>query len=417
MRKSIFMLPVLLLLSGSLGAKVKISNHTSFETRHFVFDRNQHPINHSETFETEFDIEYKNNNWQFSVKPRFAVDAVNIDRLRYIPNEAVIHFGDNWGFIEAGLLIHKWGNSPLYNPLDVLNRHDLEFNFFEAPALSELSLHLRKFFGERTFFDFVIEPLFIKTPLPELNTRFNIQGRAGFIPFSLDDQISALGNSKEVSIGVSLKQEFDPLNLTLYYFHGPDKTPGFQLTIDNTGALRLTPFYYVIDMLGSSIAANLGQWHLNLDVAAKITKSNGPFAHVVAYEDGFALPKSYLQYVPSFDRTFTGLMGNTDLTIMGAYYGDTEGASLKNFRPFQNDLFASIRADFNDTHQNTLNLGLTKDLSNTELAIMAEWQMRLYRELKIAAGGIYVHQAQNLNTPISFFDNNSQVYTKISYSF
>ncbi|EKD41779.1 MAG: hypothetical protein ACD_73C00535G0001 [uncultured bacterium] len=170
-------------------------------------------------------------------------------------------------------------------------------------------------------------------------------------------------------------------------------------------------------MIGATVETSLKEWIFKLELAGKLTLTNEAMTHSVPYEDGNALPKSYFQYVPSFEHTWQGLMGSTNVTLMAAYYGDTEGASLRNFRPFQNDLFFGARADFNDTHQNQAEIGFVKDLGNSELAFMAQWQMRLYRELKLKIGGLILSPSEGLKTPISFFDNNSQVYSKISYSF
>src|SRR5690606_27905194 len=105
------------------------------------------------------------------------------------------------------------------------------------------------------------------------------------------------------------------------------------------------------------------------------------------------------------------------MTFSLEYMGDTNRTkTLKTFRPFDNDLFFGILYDFGNRLQSTVQMGWVKDLANDEMALRLEGSTKIYKDLKLNVGGMIVRRGNEANTPISFFENNSYVYTSLSYS-
>lgn len=407
-------------------ADTNLSGGISFENVNFLADRDFFSINDQETFRGDLQLLFDNERFfMIDAHPRINIDFMDHSRNRYLPLESSIRFYSRNHHLKVttGLLRLKFGRSPLFNPLDITNRLDLEDNFFQPERLGELMLHLQKtwaFSGK--FSQLQIQafflPLLLETPLPELDTRFPLQGQAGLIPYTLTQEQDTLSRARALSGGSFVDFTISPIDLGVFYYHGAERTPGFVLRIDQSGALRLTPFYYVIDAVGLTAECSFGGFTAHWQGAYKITAANASVNHEVPFEDGNATPKSYGQLVAGLDYTFNDVIGSGSLTLLGEYYRELPGAStLRNFRPFQNDLFVGINYNFSNNLRMKAATGVVKDLVSSETAVVVDFSARIYQNLRVSLSGILVKRSIGATTPISFFRNNSHVGVKLSYEF
>ncbi|MDO8519853.1 MAG: hypothetical protein Q7T11_06790 [Deltaproteobacteria bacterium] len=410
----------LLLFPFPVFASTSLTGQISFENLNFLKNRAGHSINDQETSETLFRFVYDNQrSFKLDLEPRLKVDFLDSSRNRYLPNTAEIIFYSPTAEARGGIGLNPWGVSNSFNPTDVLNRKDLESNYYDPETLGDVFIKGKKSFTKAgpiadlslTAFFF---PLFQETPLPENDSRFALEGSSGGVPYSfLPDQDSpAFGDAWGGAFAIA--GIIGRSDVSLHYYHGPEHLPGYVFVTDANGALRLQGFYYTLDMIGSNIEIPAGRFALHGEAAYKITSDER--LHVLAFDDNNAVPNSYFQMVPGLDYTFQNV-GRGEIELTTEYLREFKsGSDFTNFRAFQNDLFVGCQYRAGNRAETSAELGMIKDLTNTEMIWLARLESRLYKDIKGGLEGILVRRG-NGTTPLSFFDNNSYVSAKLSWSF
>lgn len=408
-----------LLLSSIAWAETSLKSSTSFETLHFLKNREEHSINHQENLELDLEFKHDNEkNFLLFIKPRLYLDFADFSRNRYIPNESYLMYYTDHVELTAGLQIKNWGVSRSYNPTDSLNRYDFERNFYTPPKLGELMISAKGSWDNiGPFTELSIEgiflPLFQEAPLPDLENRFGFEGEYGIFHYELLDDSFSLSPKEEIAGALQFSATVKNIDFSLMSYHGPEKNPAYRLGIEENEGLRVRPVYYRIDRMGANFEASFKELILHFEAAA--TFPQGSKKHGVAFEEEESIPGNYFQFVPGFDYTFHQFAGG-DLTLVVEYHIEANPEyNLQNFRPFQNDLFVGWRYEFLDKRDSRIEFGMFKDMGNQELLLSSEFSTRLYKELKFFAGGLLVAKDEE-RTPLSVMDNNSYVYSKLSYS-
>lgn len=422
-RRLILLALSVLVCPSPLFARTEWTAGASFENLNYLVHRSTHGINDSETFEGDFKFTYDDEkNFRTVLHPRIRVDFLDFSRNRYLPNESHLVFYTPRLEVKAGLDVVSWGVSNSFNPTDLINRRDFEYNFYDPEKMGELLVSLKSTFPRVGPVDeltahFLLLPLFQKAPLPELDTRFPIRGDANGVPFTVTDQQESPDYPEAVGAALHLKGTLKGADMALFYYHGPERDPGYRLIIDSSGTLRLEPFYYSIDAVGGNFEVPFKNLLFHLEAVVKSTASNDPKPHEVAFEETEAIPTSYATFIPGLDYTLTGGLGGGEIEVTMEYLIDTDqGENLRNFRPFQNDLFVGSRWRFNDRRDSKIEAGVIKDLTNREAVFLFEGSTKIYRELRAALRGVVVNRDLSHTTPLSFFDNNSYVSLKVSYA-
>lgn len=421
-RVLLFLLFVLIPEAAFAFIEYKIT--PSFENRNFVLNRGNYNANDFETLETHFELTWDNEkNLKFFLHPRFKIDFLDSDRNRYLPLESYVKFYGKTYEFSAGLKKISWGVANSFSPTDIINRHDFEDYYYDPEKEGEVIVSFQKTidqagpFSQLTFFGALL-PFFQEAPLPENDSRFSLAGNVGGIPYTLFDDQEQLGYPENLGGALEISSTIKNTDLSVHYYHGPDRDPGFFLMIDDQGALRLSPFYYLIDMVGLNIETAIGNWGFHLESALVITSVNDAQPHDIPFEDNNAVPSNHLQFVPGIDYTFHDFLGKGELKVTLEYLGeDDHQTTLRDFRPFKNDLFAGLQYDFNNSRLTQIKMGVIKDLGNRELMGEFEFSSKLYKELKLEIEGVWVIRDSDAQTPLSVIENNSSVMTHLSYSF
>ena len=415
-----------LFLSPKSGwAYLEYKIEPSFEHLSFFLNRDEYRTNDQETFELKFGFVYDNEkNFKTDLQPRFKIDFRDFSRNRYFPNDAYLKYYRPQWEIWAGLQTMTWGVAESFNPTDIINRKDFEDNYYNPEKLGEAMAGFKYGWNQAGPFDsltltLLALPFFQEAPLPENDTRFALTGSIGGIPYSLFDDQDKMGPLQSIGGAFEISATVKNVDLSLDFYHGPERNPGFFLMIDDDGALRLQPFYYTIDMIGFNLEAPIGNFVLRFEGAGKITAINDAKEHDLAFEDNNAIPSNHLQLVPGFDYTFHNFAGAGDMRVTFEYLGEVDHkTTLRDFRPFKNDLFFGFQYDFNNTRSSQIKFGVIKDLANREVLITFAINSKIYKELKMEVKGVFIRRDDDLaNSPVSFFDNNSYLLGRLSYAF
>jgi hypothetical protein len=416
-----FVLLIGLSTSSQVLAYQEFKAESRYTSTHFYKNRSAHSINDSATFEAESTfIADDEKHAQLFLKLRLKIDGLDSDRNRYLPNEAFLKLYGTKTELTAGLKLTPLGVAETNNPTDVFTRYDFGDNFYDPASLGDFTID-----GQFTFdqagplteltLRAVLQPLFLETPLPGANSRFAISGEASGIPYSLfpDQQNPTFADG--LSTGLVLSAKWKSLDWNLLYFHGPERTPGFFLHINDVGALTLEPFYFSINAIGGNLRTSLGDFVLKAEAIYKSTDGNGFVAHEAFLADN-AVPASYFAFVLGLDYTLT--IGKGELKLLAEYLGENaHNNAFNNYRPFKNDLAIGAEYLFNDRRLSHLQAGFIKDLGNAELIVRLEGETKVYKECKLGLRWTTILKDSDPSAPLSLFDNNSYVEATLSYAF
>ncbi len=397
---------------------------TSFENLNYLLNRASHSINDQETFEIEPGVTFDNkNNFKLTLKPRVKIDFLDSNRNRYIPDEASLLFYSSSFELRAGFDKVSWGVSNFFSPTDVVSRSDLGGNFYDADKMGELLLSSKLPLGggsvvKEIALTFGVLPWLQETPLPANSSRFAIAGDFSGVPFTLDDGADKKSYLKSIGAFAKLAGSVAGADAALTFYHGPDHIPAFYITTDSGGALRARPYYYTLDMVGLSAKGALGNFSPHVEIAYRMTGANAFKTHDIPGTTDNIIPQSSLQHVTGLDYTIDGAFGGGTLSFTAEFLGEDFGATaFQDFRPFKRDLLLGARYEFNNVRLTRIELGTLKDLENTELISMINFETELYKDLRLNVQAAIVNRDGTSGQPISFFENNSYVMTKISYEF
>lgn len=405
--------------------KFEYSTDLSIENLHYVFNRADHDINDQINGEVTLGLLYDNTtNFLLNIKPRVRIDGLDFNRNRYLPNEAYFKFYNPHVELSAGFQVVSWGVSRSFNPTNVINRPDLEGNYYRPSPLGDLLGRLKFTFSttgaiSELGLDFLVAPVFLETPLPKSNSRFAISGDVGGAAFTSSEVQDIPEYPKAMSAAFMASAVVKATDIKLHFYHGPERTPAYYLLLDENLDLVAQPFYYTIDVIGLNVESVIKSFTFHVEGAFKTTRFNEELRHELPLTDtSDAIPSDYLQYVGGVDYTLNNVFGSGTLIFALEYLGENERSlDFEEFRPLKNDLFAGVRLLLNDVRLTQIEVACLKDLANSEMIILAEGSTSIYRELKLTLGGMVVNQDSNPDMPLSFFDNNTYVYSKLSYSF
>jgi hypothetical protein len=420
-----------IVLSGILPTKPAFAEYkidynatVAFEHLSFLLNRPDYTINEQETLNLDFGFVYDNyKNFYINLHPRLRIDFRDYSRNRYLPNEAYLKFYNDYLEVNGGFQLRTWGVSNSFNPSDVLNRKDLEDNYYVPDKLGDVMVGFKAvipnlgFMSDLTF-EIIGFPYFQPTPLPENDTRFALQGNVGGVSFTRSDEQEYPELKNSFGGAASISATIKSSDISLHYYHGLEREAGFYLALDESANLRLTPFYYTIDMVGMNTETSIGKFIFHTESAFKITRANEPrFHELPLLSSSDVIPNDYFQFVVGLDFILNNVFGG-DLTLTLEYLGeDDHEIILEEFRPFKNDVFFGLQYQLNNTRLTQFQVGVIKDLDSQEMITQFAASTKIVKELKLSIEGVIVNQSDNADLALSFIENNTYVLGSLSYTF
>jgi hypothetical protein len=389
--------------------------------RGFLVDRGQGLHDNNVDLMGELDSTYDlTRALRLRLHPRVAIDPLEPSRDRFEPYDAYVEYtaAGSWSLL-AGQLIESWAAVEMFSPADLLNRRDLERNFYDPEKLGELMVRLRvplpegEWLRQPTISLYAL-PLFRHTPLPTNHDRFRFD--------ITGDNVGDLSNktvqtSFDTGFAARSTATIGRADLSLFYYGGPARLPSFALD-PRYVAPKLTPVYYRTDSVGASAQWALGPWVLKGETVYTMTSASGlPSAFRAA------VPESYFQYVVGVDRTFTDILGKNEVTVTLEYSGEDnpQVTSITGIRPFKSDFFLSARWQFNDQRRTRLQAFLAADVLKSEQLWLVDFQTTVYGNLKLLVEGQFVNRGESKPpdhlSVFGAFPNNANLRVALRYEF
>jgi hypothetical protein len=398
----------------------KLKGHVEVGYRGFLIDRGQGLTDDNVDLEGELDFTYElSRALRLRLHPRVAIDPLEQARNRYEPYDAYLEYtAESWSLL-AGQLIESWSAVEMFSPADLLNRRDLERNFYDPEKLGELMARLRLSLPEggwirQPTFSLYVLPLFRRTPLPTNHDRFRFDITADNVG---DLSKNSVEPSFDVGFGARLTATVGRADLSLFYYGGPGRLPSFAM--DPTSlAPRLTPVYYRVDSVGASAQWALGPWVLKGETVYTFTSA----AELPRRFKG-AVPASYFQYVVGVDRTFTDILGKNEITVTLEYSGEDNPrvTSITGLRPFKSDLFLGARWQLHDQRRTEVRAFLAADVLKDEQLWLADVKTTVYGNLKLVLEGEFVNRGPSKGpdhiSVFGIFPNNTNIRFAVRYEF
>jgi len=355
--------------------------------------------------------------WQAIIAPRFRFGVTNPEYNLLSLDDVYAEYASDRFEVRVGYQTHFWGAAESANIVDILNQKDFVVDFFDPKEnkLGEPAVRLRLALGDNRF-DMYHFSYFTPASLPDKVNRFNFfDGRLDFS----DDPLYTHGAERlRQQVALRWDRTMGSADVGLSYFNGYEKFPVINV---RPGALEADTLYYEMQQFSWDLQMSLGSWLVKGEALFQDTSSGGTFMASAMTSGGQVVrrnlvPKNHTAFVGGFEYTFFGVIGQSDVGVIGEYLYDSEQRlDAVAFRPFQNDVFGGIRWARNNAGDGELLVGGIIDVKNQTQVWRVEYSERYFDRLKLSA--IYDHVEADPRDPIAIFDNDNRLAIELSYTY
>lgn len=327
-------------LAGSAQAELEFSGKIDLEARVFTEDasrNNQEDTNASVLIEPQWVWFSEDKQHLLQFKPMLRIDQNDDERTHGDIREAYwIYTQDNWE-VRSGLRKEFWGVTEFQHLVDVINQTDLVENISGEEKLGQPMINL-SIAMDSGIWDFYLLPGFRE------RTFASTDGRPS-LPLNISDEAQYESSAKQLHTDLAIRwsQSYDWLDLTLSAFHGTNREPLLQASLEN-GTPVLVPYYEQMTQIGTTAQAIWLDWLFKLEMIHRDSKS-----------------ESFAALHTGFEYTLYGIMdSDTDLGLIVEYGWDERGKDASS--TMQNDLFGGLRFALNDEEGTEILAGLGRDM-------------------------------------------------------
>ena len=355
--------------------------------------------------------------WQAIIAPRFRFGVTDPEYNLLSLDDVYAEYVSDRFEVRVGYQTHFWGTAESVNIVDILNQKDFVVDVFDPKEnkLGEPAIRLRTTLGENRF-DIYHFSYFTPASLPDKVNRFNFfDGRLDFS----DDPLYTHGAERlRQQVALRWDRTLGSADVGLSYFNGYEKFPVINV---KPGAVEADTLYYEMQQFSGDLQMSLGSWLLKGEGLFQDTSSGGTFMADSLTSNGQVVrrnlvPKNHTAFVGGFEYTFFGVIGQSDIGLIGEYLYDSEQRlDAVAFRPFQNDAFGGIRWARNNAGDGELLVGGIIDVKNQTQVWRVEYSERYFDRLKLAA--IYDHVDADARDPLAIFDNDNRLAIELSYTY
>lgn len=353
--------------------------------------------------------------FQMILSPRFRVGITDPEYHLFSPDDIYLETVRESYEFRIGYQTFFWGTVESANITDILNQEDYVGDFFDPDKLGEPSLRARFLIGENRF-DFFQFFYFTPAPIPGKVNRFNFFD--GTRNISSNSIYTSSAERYRQQFALRWDRTFGSADVGFSYFNGYEKFPIIFLVPGEENAQAL---YYEMQQGGVDLQMSLGNWLIKGEGLFQETGTSGTLNRSRLLPNGTVvtqnlIPEDHVALVGGFEYTFFGVIGNSDLGILGEYLYDSEQSlNALAFRPFQNDLFMGFRWSRNNSGDGEILGGVTLDLKEQSQIWRVEYSERFFERVKLMARVDIINA--DPKDPISVFNNDDRFSLELLYTF
>lgn len=358
-----------------------------------------------------------NESWQAIIAPRFRFGLTDPEYNLLSLDDVYAEYVADRFEVRVGYQTHFWGTAESANIVDILNQKDFVADFFDPREnkLGEPAVRLRLALGENRF-DMYHFSYFTPANLPDKVNRFNFfDGRLDFS----DAPLYTHGAERlRQQVALRWDRTIGSADVGLSYFNGYEKFPVINV---RPGAVEADTLYYEMQQFSGDLQMTVGNWLVKGEALFQDTSSGGTFMADSVVSGGQVVrrnlvPKNHTAFVGGFEYTFYGVIGQSDIGLIGEYLYDSEQRlDAVAFRPFQNDAFGGIRWARNNAGDGELLIGGIIDVKNQTQVWRVEYSERYFDRFKLSAKYDHINAAPG--DPIAIFDNDNRLAIELSYTY
>lgn len=358
-----------------------------------------------------------NESWQAIIAPRFRFGLTDPEYNLLSLDDVYAEYVADRFEVRVGYQTHFWGTAESANIVDILNQKDFVADFFDPREnkLGEPAVRLRLALGENRF-DMYHFSYFTPANLPDKVNRFNFfDGRLDFS----DAPLYTHGAERlRQQVALRWDRTIGSADVGLSYFNGYEKFPVINV---RPGAVEADTLYYEMQQFSGDLQMTVGNWLVKGEALFQDTSSGGTFMADSVVSGGQVVrrnlvPKNHTAFVGGFEYTFYGVIGQSDIGLIGEYLYDSEQRlDAVAFRPFQNDAFGGIRWARNNAGDGELLIGGIVDVKNQTQVWRIEYSERYFDRFKLSAKYDHINAAPG--DPIAIFDNDNRLAIELSYTY
>lgn len=368
-----------LTIRGSVGAEIR-----AFSTKPAYPLQDKDPVQGSIFATAKVSWTSPNNDVVIDFAPFLRVDGTDDERTHGDLREAAVSiYSDNLD-VRLGLSKVYWGVTESRKLVDIINQTDLVEEPEGDEKLGQPMIMVRGHTADFEASAFLLPAFRPRTfPGPEGRLR----------PALAVDEDRAQYESGErtgrMDFAGRLKGRLDEVDVGLSYFSGTSREP--RIVFDG---ITLVPVYDVIDQAGLDVQATLGATLLKLEAITR---------------DGHQGLNA---------QRFTAIVGGLEHTLSHVFATDWDLGLIAEFnwddRPasapptiYDRDLFVGARFAFNDDGDSSALLGALVDVEKGSVYATIEASTRLYESLRIEIEGGFVLRADDTDTVLRQYRNDS----------
>ena len=347
------------LLSISLFASdAKIKGNIGIEYKKY-FDTPSSKVDNQKAITAELEYEYEVQNGKFFSKIEALKDNDDNNKEYIMLNELYYkYFGDSYD-ITIGKSIKFWGALELFNPTDVFNSKNILDDITDKDKkLGAWNITYSKFFDNDDELSLIVKLrnetqdfVYSKSPLNTL-----------LLPYNKEYESEKSRHRPTYYLKYSgSRDDFAKRDFSFIIQSGYDS---YRDTILKSGKLK--QYLYQADKFLT--------YHT-------IVKDSTIYKLEFAYTDvkNYTKIDDYSEYGVGLEHTLYGFWKEKDLGLLAEYYKNN--INVTNIT-YQNDLFAGVRVEFNDSDSSDIVAGVIRDFDTDKNGYTLEYNTRIKDEFK-----------------------------------
>ncbi|NOQ34766.1 MAG: hypothetical protein GQ569_02605 [Methylococcaceae bacterium] len=386
----------LVFLNSSKALAFEYSGYVGIESLGFLhnpLDGAQHNHYLSGVAEIELYHEWDKGSQSIAFVPFYRYSQHDSRRTHFDIRELTwLKAARNWE-LRVGIRKVFWGVSEAQHLVDIINQTDLVENSDTEDKLGQPMINLA------IIQDWGTLDLFFLTGFRERTFAGKEARLRSFPEVSVGEaRYEKHGAEKHLGFAARWSHSLGDWDLGLSHFYGTNREPTLLPELQQTGELKLIPYYEMIHQSGVDIQVTKGSWLWKMESIVRSGQGRTFFASTAGFE--YSL----------YNLFETGL----DLGIVAEYLYDSRGDNSPTTT--EDDFLAAVRFSFNDIQSTEILAGVILDRRSNEKFYNIEASRRLGDDFKIEVEARFFSGAASRD--ISYFlRNDDHIRAELSYHF
>jgi hypothetical protein len=379
MKKSLLLLLLITLVSGTISAELRTKGEVGIEYRYFSNDNIDETKDSNVAQKARLELRNNHSNYSQRLRVFGRTDTQDSSRGVVVIEEAWAGYEKNKLSIKAGAQMLNWTALEAFHPADQLNSRNLDSNIENPEKYGEPMLSVNYLLNGGSV-SLIYMPLMIDPTLPEKTNRLRLADSNIGTAIWVEENGSISDDNRSDQFAFRVDKTFGLADISLHYLQHKDRNQ--PVLTFNSETSQIHPIYLPVKQIGGTLQYVISDFILKSEFAHReFTKSTNTDFGTLDQPNHYQLAfGGEYTYYHSNGRE-SGLLVEAQ-TIQGVT--KEERAALSTF---QNDLLLGHRYVINDIASSEFFTSLIVDLEREdELLFSFSYSRRLGDTWKIQPG-------------------------------